>query len=97
MSQTTLDNLIRAALMTRTEAFVNNPRESEPWSYQFAIAFKNHLENEANIWLASKGCAKYLRNGLVCSGIISSASEDEAVCDNCEAGRAAAKAYHATV
>lgn len=87
MSQLTLDNVVRAALMTRTEAFTLNPHAIEPWSEQFALWFKHHLADEANRWLAAKGCAKYLRTGEDCPGPLS----DLAACDNCEAAHEVAK------
>ncbi len=87
MSQLTLDNVIRAALMTRTEAFTLNPRSIDPWSEQFAVYFKRHLEDEANRLMAAKGCAKYLRTGEDCPGPLS----DLVACDSCEAAHAVAK------
>lgn len=92
MSQATLNDMIRAALMTRAEAIGANPQEDEAWSLQFAAAFQKHLSDEANRWLAEKGCAGFLRTGNPCPGRNMSAaimveSDGWPMCDNCESAK----------
>lgn len=83
MSDETFNAVMRASLQTRSEAARIVPNEIDPWFWVWSIAFQNHMEDEANRYLAKRGCYKLLPNGATCPGI---ASEEQA-CDRCEAGK----------
>lgn len=68
MSQTTLDNLMRAALTTRGQAIADNPTEEKPWETLFNHWLSAHLLDEYARLLSAGECIGYLASGGRCSG-----------------------------
>ncbi len=84
MSQSTLDVLMRAALMTRAEAISRRVGDDNAWEMGFATAMQVHMNDEACRWLAAKGCYHVMPDGTLCAGVL---SDDEHVCDRCVSQR----------